>query len=229
MRGLVSCPPLEWAVRQLPWSLRLLLPRRMTPPKHCSPYKRHPRLITLMPPQRPKLQTRLQKPKMMFSPKATASLTKFMDMSDDEEGTLQKRHGGSTNREVPFKKAKVDDDSDSYSSPTPSKSDVPKMEVKKRKTKKKIPSSDDESSYASTEERATPKKSSRDEKAKQIAWTNRDHASKWKKDPVFVDRYQPMKRAMCQGNGWQPQQHSPCRSVDPTHGRRATRPKHCSH
>ena len=67
------------------------------------------------------------------------------------------------------------------------------MEVKKRKTKKKMPSSSDESSYASAEERATPKKSSRDKKAKQIAWANRDHASKWKKDLVFVDRYHQRK------------------------------------
>ena len=126
------------------------------------------------------------KSRMMFSPKATASLAKFMGMSDDEEGTPRKKRGGSANQEVPFKKAKVDDDSDSYSSPTPSKSDVPKKEVKKRKTKKKTPSSDDESSYTSTEERATPKKSSRDEKAEQIAWANRDRASKWKKDLVFV-------------------------------------------
>ena len=35
------------------------------------------------------------KPKMMFSPKATASLAKFMDMSDDEEGTPRKRCGRS--------------------------------------------------------------------------------------------------------------------------------------
>ena len=110
------------------------------------------------------------KPRMMFSPKATALLAKFMGMSDDDKGMPRKRHGGSTSREVPFKKAKVDDDSDSYSSPTPSKSDVPKKEVKKRKTKKKMPSSDNESSYANAEERATPKKSNRDEKAEQIAW-----------------------------------------------------------
>ena len=129
------------------------------------------------------------KPRMMFSSKATASLAKFMGMSDDEEGTPWKRCGESVNREVPFKKAKVDDDSDSYSSPTPSKSDVPKKEVKKRKTKKKMPSSDDESSYASAEERATPKKSSRDEKAEQIAWANWDRASKWKKDLVYVNKY----------------------------------------
>ena len=99
------------------------------------------------------------KPRTMFSPKATASLAKFMGMSDDDEGTSltpRKRRGRSTNREVPPKKAKVDDDSDSYSSPTPNKSDVPKKEVKKRKTKKKMPTSDDESSYASAEERGNP-------------------------------------------------------------------------
>ena len=49
--------------------------------------------------------------------------------------------------------------------------------------------SDDESSYASDEERATPKKSSKDNKAEQITRANRDHASKWKKDLVFVDKY----------------------------------------
>ena len=128
------------------------------------------------------------KPKMMFSPKASASFAKFMGMSDDE-GTSRKRHGESASREVPSKKAKVNDDLDSYSSPTPSKSDVPKKEAKKRKTKKKTRSSDDESSYTSTEERATPKKSNRDEKAEQIAWTNRDHASKWKKDLAHIDKY----------------------------------------
>ena len=121
------------------------------------------------------------KPKTMLSPKASASFTKLMHMSDDE-GTSRKRCGESTSREVPSKKAKVDDDSDSYSSPTPSKSDAPKKEAKKRKTKKKMHSSDDESSYASAEERATPKKSNRDKKVEQIAWTNRIHASKWKKD-----------------------------------------------
>ena len=96
---------------------------------------------------------------------------------------------GAANREVPSKEAKVDNDSDSYSSPTPSKSDVPKKEVKKRKTKKNTPFSDDESSYTSAEEWATPKKSSRGEKAEQIAQANRDCASKWKKDLVYVDKY----------------------------------------
>ena len=128
------------------------------------------------------------KPKTMFSPKASASFAKFMGMNDDEEPS-RKRRGESVSQEVPSKKAKVDDDSDSYSSPTPSKSDVPKKEAKKRKTKKKTPSSDDESSYASAEERATPKKSNRDDKADQIAWVDRDHASKWKKDLAHVDKY----------------------------------------
>ena len=128
------------------------------------------------------------KPKTMFSPKASASFAKFMGMSDDE-GTSRKRRGESASREVPFKKAKVDDDSDSYFSPTPSKSDAPKKEAKKRKTKKKMPSSDDKSSYASTDKLATPKKSNRDEKAEQITWTNRDRASKWKKDLAHVDKY----------------------------------------
>ena len=182
VRGLVSSPPLEWAVGQPPWSpCLLLLPRSMTPPK------RHPRLITPMVPQRSKL-----KPKTMFSPKASASFAKFMGMSDDE-GSSRKRRGESASREVPSKKAKVDDDSDSYSSPTASKSDVPKKETKKRKTKKKMPSSDDKSSYTSAEERATPKKSNRDDKAEQIAWANRDHASKWKKDLAHVNRYRQRK------------------------------------
>ena len=131
------------------------------------------------------------KPKTMLSPKASASFAKFMGMSD--EGMSQKRHGKSASREVPSKKAKVDDDSDSYSSPTPSKSNAPKKEAKKRKTKKKMHSSDDECSYASAEERATPKKSNRDEKAEQIAWTNWDRASKWKKDLAHVDRYHQRK------------------------------------
>ena len=123
------------------------------------------------------------KPKMMFSPKASTTFAKFMGMSDDE-GSSRKRRGESASREVPSKRAKIDDDSDSYSSPTPSKSDTPKKEAKKRKTKKKMPSSDDNSSYASAEERATPKKSNRDDKAEQIAWVNRDHASKWKNTSI---------------------------------------------
>ena len=90
------------------------------------------------------------KPKTMLSPKASASFAKFMGMSD--EGMSRKRHGESASQEVPSKKAKVDDDSDSYSSPTPSKSDAPKKEAKKRKKKKKMHSSDDKSSYASAEE-----------------------------------------------------------------------------
>ena len=75
------------------------------------------------------------KPKMMLSPKASASFAKFMGMSD--EGMSRKRHGESANREVPSKKAKVDDDSDSYSSPTPSKSDVPKKRPRRGKQRRK--------------------------------------------------------------------------------------------
>ena len=128
----------------------------------------------------------------MFSPKASATLTKFMGMSDND-GLSRKRCGESASREIPSKKAKVDDDSDSYSSPTPSKSDAPKKEAKKRKTKKKMPSSNDESSYASAEEWATPKKSNRDDRAEQIAWANRDRASKWKRDLAHIDRYRQRK------------------------------------
>ena len=132
------------------------------------------------------------KPKTMFSPKASATLAKFMGMSNDDRSS-RKRHGESASREIPSKKAKVDDDSNSYSSPTPSKSDAPKKEAKKRKTKKKMPSSDDESSYTSAEEWATPKKSNRDDRAEQIAWANQDCASKWKRDLAHVDRYQQRK------------------------------------
>ena len=174
--------------------------RSMTPPKHCSPPPKHRSLHTRHPwtdhtygASKTKTPDMPVKPRTMFSPKATASLAKIIGMSDDEEGTPRKRRGGTASQEVPSKKAKVDDDSDSYSSPTPSKSVVPKKEVKKRKTKKKTPSSDDESSYASAEEWATPKKSSRDEKAEQITWANWDRASKWKKDLVYVDKYHQQK------------------------------------
>ena len=93
-------------------------------------------------------------------------------------------------REVVSKKAKVDDDSDSYSSPTPSKSEPPKK--MKKKTKKKAPSSD-ESSSSSDEERPAPKKPNKDDRAEAIAWVNRDCASKWKRDLAHVDRYQQRK------------------------------------
>ena len=132
------------------------------------------------------------KPKTMFSPKASVSFAKFLGMTDDE-GSSRKRRGKSTSREVPSKKAKVDNDSDSYSSPTPSKSDAPKKEAKKKKTKKKMPSDDDESSYASAEERATPKKSNKDDKAEQITFMKWDRASKWKKDLAHVDKYRQRK------------------------------------
>ena len=135
------------------------------------------------------------KPKTMFSSKASTSFAKFLGMTDDE-GLSRKRHGESASREVPSKKAKVDDDLDSYSSPTPSKSDTPKKEAKKKKTKKKMPSSKDKSSYASTEERATPKKSNKDDKAEQITWTKRDRASKWKKDLAHVNKYR-QQRGLC--------------------------------
>ena len=71
------------------------------------------------------------KPKTMFSPKASATLAKFMGMSDDN-GSSQKRCGKSASQEVPSKKAKVDDDSDSYSSLTPSRSNPPKKETKRK-------------------------------------------------------------------------------------------------
>ena len=56
-----------------------------------------------------------------------------------------------------------------------------------------MPSSDDESSYASAKERATPKKSNRDDRVEQIAWANRDRASKWKRDLAHVNRHQQQK------------------------------------
>ena len=65
------------------------------------------------------------KPKTMFSPKAFATLAKFKGMSDDDESS-QKRRGESASQEVPAKKAKVDNNSDSYSSLTPIKSESPK-------------------------------------------------------------------------------------------------------
>ena len=126
------------------------------------------------------------KPKTMFSPKASATLAKFKGMSDDD-GLSRRRCGESASREVPAKRAKVDNDSDSYSSPTPSKSEPPKK-TKKKKMKKKVPSSD-ESSSSSDEERAAPRKPSKDDRADAIAWANRDHASKWKKDLAHIDRY----------------------------------------
>ena len=129
------------------------------------------------------------KPKTMFSPKVSATLTKFKGMSDDD-GSSQKRRGESTSREVVSKKAKVDDDSNSYSSPTPSKSEPPKK-TKKKKTKKKAPSSD-ESSSSGDEEWPAPRKP-KDDRAEAITWANRDHASKWKRDLAHVDRYRQRK------------------------------------
>ena len=130
------------------------------------------------------------KPKMMFSPKASATLAKFKGMSDDDR-LSRKRCGESASREVVSKKAKVDDDSDSYSSLTPSKS-KPHKKTKKKKTKKKAPSSD-ESSSSSDEERPAPKKPNKDDRVEAIAWANRDCASKWKRDLAHVDRYRQRK------------------------------------
>ena len=79
------------------------------------------------------------KPKTILSPTASATLAKFKGMSDDDESP-QKRCAESVSREVPAKKAKVDVNSNSYSSLTPSKSEPPKKA--KKKTKKKAPSSD---------------------------------------------------------------------------------------
>ena len=129
------------------------------------------------------------KPKMMLSPKASTTLAKFKGMSDDD-GSSRKRHGESANREVVSKKAKVDDNSDSYSSPTPSKSKPPKKT--KKKTKKKVPSSN-ESSSSSDEEWPVPKKLNKNDRAEAIAWANHDRTSKWKRDLTDVDRYQQRK------------------------------------
>ena len=129
------------------------------------------------------------KPKTMISPKVSATLAKFKSMSDDD-GSSRKRRGKSVSHEVVSKKAKVDDDSDSYSSPTPIKSEPPKK--MKKKTKKKVPSSN-ESSSSSDEERPAAKKPNKDDRAEAIAWANRDHASKWKRDLAHVNRYRQRK------------------------------------
>ena len=124
------------------------------------------------------------KPKTMLSPTASATLAKFKGMSDDNEAP-RKRRAKSTSREVPAKKAKMEVESDSYSSPTPTKSKTPKKV--KKKTKKKVPSSG-ESSLSSEDERLSSKKPLKD-KADVIAWANQDRASKWKKDLGHVVRY----------------------------------------
>ena len=129
------------------------------------------------------------KPKTMLSPIASATLTKFKGMSDDDKSP-RKRRAESVSREVPAKKAKVDVNSDSYSSPTPSKSEPPKKV--KKKMKKKAPSSD-ESSSSSDDERPSPKKPIEDSRVDAIAWVNQDRASKWKKDLKHVVRYQQQK------------------------------------
>ena len=108
-------------------------------------------------------------------------------MSDDDEPPCQ-----SASQEVPSKKTTVDDNSDSYSSPTPSKSELPKKETKKKKTKRKA-SYSDESSSSSDGERTAPKKPKKDDKAEAIAWANRDHAIKWKRDINHVIKYRQRK------------------------------------
>ena len=125
------------------------------------------------------------KPKTMLSPTASTTLAKFKGMSDDDEPP-QKRCAGSVTQEIPTKKAKVEVDSDSYSSPTPSRSEPPKKA--KKKMKKKVPSSGD-SSLSSDEEWPSPEKPIKDSRADAIAWANQDCASKWKKDLEYVVRY----------------------------------------
>ena len=120
------------------------------------------------------------------------------------------------------KKATADDDSDSYSSPTPHKNELPKREVKKKtkkkatvdddsdsyssptphksepskkevkKKKKKKAQSSDESSSSTDDERRAPKKSKID-RVEAVAWTNLDCAAKWKKDLEHVSSYRQRK------------------------------------
>ena len=145
-----------------------------------------PKAKTLETPSKPKTPEMPSKPKMMLSPTASTTLAKFKGMNDDDEAP-RKRRAESTSREVPAKKAKVEVESDSYSSLTPTKSETPKKA--KKKTKKKAPSSG-ESSSSSEDER--PKKPPKD-KADVIARANQDHASKWKKDLGHVVRYRQRK------------------------------------
>ena len=139
---------------------------------------------TLEMPSKPKTPETPSKPKTMLSPTASATLTKFKGMSDDDEAPW-KRRAKSTSQEVPARKAKVEVESDSYSSPTPTKSETPKKV--KKKTKKKAPSSG-KSSSSSEDERLSSKKPPKD-KADIITWANQDHTSKWKKDLGHVVRY----------------------------------------
>ena len=125
---------------------------------------------------KPKTPETPSKPRTMLSPTASATLTKFKGMSDDNEAP-RKRRAKSTSKDVPTKKAKVEVESDSYSSPTPAKSETPKKA--KKKTKKAKSSGTGESSSSSEDERR--KKPPKD-KADIIAWANQDRASKWKKD-----------------------------------------------
>ena len=129
------------------------------------------------------------KPQTMLSPTTSATLAKFKGVSDDDKAP-RKRRAKSVSREVPTKKAKVDVDSDSYSSLTPSKSEPPK---KAKKNKKKKAPSSDESSSSSDDEQPSPKKPIKDSRADAIAWANQDCTSKWKKDLKHVVRYRQRK------------------------------------
>ena len=98
---------------------------------------------------KPKTLETPSKPRMMLSPTASATLTRFKGMSDDNKAPW-KRCAKSTSKEVPAKKAKVEVESDSYLSPTPAKSKAPKKAKKKMKRKAK---SSGESSSSSEDER----------------------------------------------------------------------------
>ena len=137
-------------------------------------------------PSKPKTPETPSKPRMMLSPTASATLARFKGMSDDDKAP-RKRRAESTSKEVPAKKAKVEVESDSYSSLTPAKSKAPKKV--KKKTKKKAKSSGESSSSSEDERRKKPPK----DKAEVIAWVNQDRASKWKKDIPHVVRYRQRK------------------------------------
>ena len=75
-----------------------------TPPSALTP----PTTALICGASRAKTPDTPSKPKAMFSPKASAALTKFKVMSDDD-GSSRKRRGKSSSREVASKKTKVDD------------------------------------------------------------------------------------------------------------------------
>ena len=72
------------------------------------------------------------KPKTMLSPVASATLTKFKNISEDDEAP-RKRRAESAGKDAPAKKAKVEVESNSYSSLTPAKSELPKKAKRKGK------------------------------------------------------------------------------------------------